>query len=63
MMRFSPKDDEKKMPTDYTDYTEGMASPTYYCCRNTQMPEEKSWNKNKVLQHSNTDYTDFFVFS
>jgi hypothetical protein len=20
------------------------------------MPEEKSWNKNKVLQHSNTDY-------
>jgi len=22
MMRASPKDDEKKMPTDYTDYTD-----------------------------------------
>jgi hypothetical protein len=33
-----------------------VAPPTYYCCRNTQMPEEKSWNENKVLQHSNTDY-------
>ncbi len=28
--------------------TEGMASPTYYCGRNTHMQEQKSWNKNKV---------------
>jgi hypothetical protein len=41
----------------HTETTEGMASPTYYCCRNTQVPEEKSWNENKVLQHSNTDRT------
>jgi hypothetical protein len=60
MMRASPGDNEKE---ETTDYAEGMASPTYYCSRNTQMPEEKSWNANKVLQHSNTDYTDFFVFS
>jgi hypothetical protein len=26
------------------------------------MAEEKSWNENKVWQHSNTDYTDFFCF-
>jgi hypothetical protein len=49
---------EETLPTDYS---EGMASPTYYCFRNTQMPEEKSWNKNKVLQHSNTDYTDYII--
>ncbi|UCH95297.1 MAG: acyltransferase domain-containing protein, partial [Candidatus Aminicenantes bacterium] len=35
--------------------TKGVAPPTYYCSRNTQVPEEKSWNENKVLQHSNTD--------
>jgi glycosyltransferase involved in cell wall biosynthesis len=34
--------------------TGGMASPTYYCNRNTQMTEEKSWNENKVLKYSNT---------
>jgi hypothetical protein len=34
--------------------TKGMASPTYYCSRNTQMPEENSWNENKVLQLSKT---------
>jgi hypothetical protein len=33
-----------------------MASPTYYCSSNTQVSEEKSWNENKVLQWSNTDY-------
>jgi hypothetical protein len=35
-------------------YSGGMASPTYYYSRNAQMPEEKSWNENKVLQYSNT---------
>ena len=25
------------------------------------MPEEKSWNKSKVLQHSNTYYPDFLL--
>jgi thioesterase domain-containing protein/acyl transferase domain-containing protein len=34
--------------------TQGMASPTYYCCGNTQMPGEKFGNENKVLQYSNT---------
>jgi acyl transferase domain-containing protein/acyl carrier protein len=34
--------------------TKGVAPPTYYCSRNTRGPEEKSWNENKVLQHSNT---------
>ena len=29
---------------------------TYYCCWNTQMPEEKSWNEHKVLQYSNTTW-------
>ena len=33
-----------------------MASPTYYCSSNTQIPEEKFWNENKVVQHRNTDY-------
>ncbi|MGD2089856.1 MAG: M43 family zinc metalloprotease [Candidatus Aminicenantes bacterium] len=35
-------------------YSGGMASPTYYYSRNTQMPGEKSRNENKVLQYSNT---------
>ncbi|MGD2084950.1 MAG: fibronectin type III domain-containing protein [Candidatus Aminicenantes bacterium] len=35
----------------------GMASPTHYCNRNTQFPEEKSWNENKVLEHRNTECT------
>jgi murein tripeptide amidase MpaA len=34
---------------------EGVAPPTYYCSRNTQIPEKESWNENKVLQYSNTD--------
>jgi PAS domain S-box-containing protein len=33
---------------------EGVAPPPYYYCRNTQMPEEKSWNENKVSRWSNT---------
>jgi fengycin family lipopeptide synthetase D len=40
---------------EYYLSTEGVAPPTYYCCRNTQMPKEKIWNKNKVLQQSNTE--------
>jgi hypothetical protein len=32
----------------------GMASPTYYCSRNTQVPKERFRNENKVLQHRNT---------
>ncbi|UCH92781.1 MAG: amino acid adenylation domain-containing protein [Candidatus Aminicenantes bacterium] len=43
------------LTTEDTEDTEGMASPTYYCSRNTQVPEKKSWNENKVLQHSNTE--------
>ena len=44
-----------------TGDTEGMASPTYYCCGNTQVPKEKSWNENKVLQYSNTEFTEFKI--
>jgi hypothetical protein len=47
-------------------YTEGVAPPTYYFSRNTQMPEEKPWNENKVLQLSNTDFhrqKEFFLDS
>jgi hypothetical protein len=44
-----------RVPLDMvTGNTEGMASPTYYCSRNTQMKEEKSWSENKDLQYSNT---------
>ncbi|UCH94750.1 MAG: hypothetical protein JSV88_31440, partial [Candidatus Aminicenantes bacterium] len=43
--------------TEDTENTEGVAPPTYYCSRNTQMPNEKFWNENKVLQHSNTEGT------
>jgi hypothetical protein len=35
--------------------TEGMASPTYYCNRNTHMLKEKSWNENKVSEWSSTE--------
>jgi hypothetical protein len=40
------------------DKLEGVAPPTYYCSRNTQMTEEKSWNENKVLQYSNIELGD-----
>jgi uncharacterized protein YfaS (alpha-2-macroglobulin family) len=33
---------------------EGVAPPTYYFSRNSQMPEEKYWNENKVSQYSNS---------
>jgi len=33
---------------------EGVAPPTYYYPRNTQMPEEKSWKENKVSPRNNT---------
>jgi phosphoglucosamine mutase len=33
----------------------------FNCCRNTQMPEEKSWNENKVLQYSNTEMYRHFL--
>ncbi|UCH95296.1 MAG: amino acid adenylation domain-containing protein, partial [Candidatus Aminicenantes bacterium] len=45
------------LATEDTENTEGVAPPTYYCSRNTQMPDEKFWNENKVLQHSNTEGT------
>jgi hypothetical protein len=44
-----------------TDYTEGVAPPTYYCRRNPQMTEEKSWNENKVLKYSNTYFHGFLL--
>lgn len=37
--------------------SEGMASPAYYCSGNTQMPGEKFWDENKVLQYSNTEFS------
>jgi len=46
--------DERKHKQYQAVFTGGMACPTYYCSRNTQMPEEKPRNKNKVLQYSNT---------
>ena len=46
-----------------TENTEGVAPPTYYCSRNTQIPEEKSWNENKVWQHSNTEDTELNLFT
>jgi hypothetical protein len=36
-------------------HSKGVAPPTYYCCRNTQMPEEKYWDEKKVFQYSNID--------
>jgi amino acid adenylation domain-containing protein/non-ribosomal peptide synthase protein (TIGR01720 family) len=40
-----------------TEDTEGMASPTYYCNRNTHIMKEKSWNENKVSEWSSTENT------
>jgi amino acid adenylation domain-containing protein len=50
--------DHVKFEIEYLLATEGMASPTYYFSRNTQIPGEKSWNENKVLQQSNTENTE-----
>ena len=43
--------------------TEGVAPPAYYCCRNTHMPEEKSWNENKVSEGSSADTLETYFLS
>jgi acyl-CoA synthetase (AMP-forming)/AMP-acid ligase II len=42
--------------------TEGVAPPTYYYSRNTQMPEEKFRNENKVLQYSKIEGEQVYIF-